>query len=112
MSAPVKLWGDVSNALHVARLRHFREVGIGERLDGEGAFALVTGRTSNIEHNAVLAVERRRGIGPALVGTRVAEARRRGCDVAVLSATPDSQSFYERFGFTATHVRPRRWYYL
>ena len=263
MSAPVKVWGDVNNALHVARLRHFREAGIGECLDSEGAFALVAGPTSNIEngivcdldelrageaerlvawvrgraaaaswmqadadtsdrldaelkaigcreettgvdlgarigelalperapgveirevwdsealsawmeiaqacgwfdepavregqerlyaavgldpmspfrhwlarrngvpvgmataffepdavlleHDAVLAEERRRGIGTALVGTRVAEARRRGCDVAVLSATPDSQSFYERLGFTVTRVRPRRWYYL
>jgi GNAT superfamily N-acetyltransferase len=65
-----------------------------------------------LESLGVLAAERGRGIGTALVAVRLGEARRRGCDAAVLSPMPDSHGFYERLGFTLTRVPRRRWYYL
>lgn len=48
-----QVWGDTSNALHADRLRRFRERGIGEVVEADGAFAIVTGPTSNIENGVV-----------------------------------------------------------
>lgn len=70
------------------------------------------GGAALLEHLAVRPEEQRRGIGRALVARWLQQARARGCDVGVLGPTPDSQAFYERLGFTLTHVRPRHWYYL
>ena len=53
MSSATFVWGDVSNALHVERMRHHRRLGVGETLETDGAFALVTGPTSNIENGIV-----------------------------------------------------------
>ena len=65
-----------------------------------------------LENLAVVPSERRRGIGTALTMLRLRKARRRGCRLAVLGPTADSQPFYERLDFTVTGSPPRRWWYL
>jgi GNAT superfamily N-acetyltransferase len=61
---------------------------------------------------AVLEAERRRGVGRALVGARVAEARRRGCEVAVLAPSPDGCALYRTLGFELAPSPPDRWFFL
>lgn len=53
MSAVTQAWGDVSVPLHTARLRYFADVGIGETLRRDGAFAVITGALTNIENGIV-----------------------------------------------------------
>src|SRR4051794_13783307 len=61
---------------------------------------------------AVLPAERRRGIGRALAGARVEEARRRGCELAVLAPSPDGYELYRTLGFELEPPLPDRWFYL
>ena len=60
---------------------------------------------------AVVPDARRRGIGRTLAIERLAEARRRGCELAVLAATPDGGELYETLGFTSHRTPPSRWFY-
>jgi GNAT superfamily N-acetyltransferase len=49
---------------------------------------------------------RDRGLGAAMMGWAVEEARRRGCGLVQLTtdkARPDAHRFYERLGFVASH---------
>ena len=49
---------------------------------------------------------RDRGLGAAMMGWAVEEARRRGCALVQLTtdkARPDAHRFYERLGFVASH---------
>jgi ribosomal protein S18 acetylase RimI-like enzyme len=57
--------------------------------------------------SATLPEHRRRGVQTALLRNRLAEAARRGCDVAVVTTQPGSKSQenIERFGFTLLYVR-------
>lgn len=51
------------------------------------------------------------GIGAALLGWAVDEARRRGCGLVQLTTDtrrPGAHRFYERLGFTASHVGFKR----
>jgi GNAT superfamily N-acetyltransferase len=51
------------------------------------------------------------GLGTALVGWAVEEARRRGCTLVQLTSDlrrTDAHRFYERLGFTASHVGFKR----
>lgn len=60
----------------------------------------------------VLDDEQRRGIGRALAATRLREARKRGCAIAVLAPSPDGAKLYTSIGFE-THRQPHnRWFYL
>jgi ElaA protein len=65
-----------------------------------------------LENLAVVAAERRRGIGTALATRRLAAAHSVGCTLAVLAPTAHSRPFYARLGFTLTSSPPRRWWYL
>lgn len=49
---------------------------------------------------------RSRGLGGALVGWAITEARRRGCALVQLTtdkSRADAHRFYERLGFVASH---------
>jgi GNAT superfamily N-acetyltransferase len=49
---------------------------------------------------------RSRGLGAAMMGWAIEEARRRGCGLVQLTtdkARPDAHRFYERLGFVASH---------
>lgn len=49
---------------------------------------------------------RGRGLGAAMMGWAIEEARRRGCALVQLTtdkARPDAHRFYERLGFVASH---------
>jgi GNAT superfamily N-acetyltransferase len=49
---------------------------------------------------------RGRGLGAAMLGWAIEEARRRGCGLVQLTtdkARPDAHRFYERLGFVASH---------
>jgi GNAT superfamily N-acetyltransferase len=49
---------------------------------------------------------RSRGLGAAMMGWAIDEARRRGCGLVQLTtdkARPDAHRFYERLGFMASH---------
>jgi GNAT superfamily N-acetyltransferase len=65
-----------------------------------------------LEHVAVVADERRCGIGSTLALVRLHEARRLGCTTAVFGTTPESAALYARFGFTTEPDAPGRWFYL
>ncbi len=60
-----------------------------------------------IEAVQVAASRRGRGVGGWMIGWAVAECRRRGCGLVQLTSAVervDAHRFYERLGFTATHV--------
>jgi predicted N-acetyltransferase YhbS len=64
------------------------------------------GRTAGVESVHVAPEWRSRGIGAALMGWAVDEARRRGCFRVQLTSNKarlDAHRFYERLGFTASH---------
>ena len=48
---------------------------------------------------AVLPAARRRGVGRALALARLREAREHGCELALLSPTPDGSELYETLAF-------------
>jgi GNAT superfamily N-acetyltransferase len=48
---------------------------------------------------ATLGSHQRRGIGTAMVAAALDEALRRGCDLAILQASPDGLPVYRRLGF-------------
>lgn len=61
---------------------------------------------AQIEGVRVASAVRSRGVGAAMVGWAVGEARRRGCALVQLTtdkARGDALRFYERLGFVATH---------
>ena len=61
---------------------------------------------AQVEAVRVRADHRGRGLGAALVGWAVAEARRRGCALVQLTtdkSRADAHRFYERLGFVASH---------
>lgn len=65
------------------------------------------GVRAQIESVHVASAERGRGLGSALVAHAVAQARQRGCVMAQLTSHADrvdAHRFYERLGFTASHV--------
>jgi GNAT superfamily N-acetyltransferase len=64
---------------------------------------------TRLEIEAVRVASRHRGqgIGEALIGFAVEEARRHGARIVQLTSNaerPDAHRFYERLGFTASHV--------
>jgi GNAT superfamily N-acetyltransferase len=65
------------------------------------------GLVCQIESVRVLASLRNRGLGAQLIDWIVAEARRRGCARVELTSNAqrvDARRFYERLGFTGSHV--------
>jgi len=61
---------------------------------------------AQIEAVRVLESFRSLGLGAAMMGWAIDEARRRGCGLVQLTtdkARPDAQRFYERLGFVASH---------
>lgn len=61
---------------------------------------------AQIEAVSVQASHRGRGLGSAMVGWAVEQARRRGCGLVQLTSDKrrhDAHRFYERLGFVATH---------
>ena len=90
-------------------------------LDGQvvGTFQLMVlrhlanagGRVAQIESVHVRSDLRRRGIGEAMMHFAEAEARRLGCHRVQLTSNTsraDAHRFYERLGFTASHVGFKR----
>jgi GNAT superfamily N-acetyltransferase len=75
MTAATHVWGEVSVPLHLARLRHFAEAGVGETLRRDGAFAVVTDGVTNIENGIVC---ERRDVDPAVAAELVAWIQERG----------------------------------
>ena len=64
------------------------------------------GLVAQIESVRVDAALRNRGIGAAMIGWAVDEARRRGCSRVQLTTNKsrkDAHRFYERLGFRASH---------
>lgn len=62
---------------------------------------------ATIEAVRIAAGERNKGIGAAMIHHTIARARARGCGVIQLTSDKsreDAQRFYERLGFTRTHV--------
>lgn len=62
---------------------------------------------AQVEAVRVHAERRSSGLGAAMLGWSVDEARRRGCALVQLTtdkARTDAHRFYERLGFTASHV--------
>jgi GNAT superfamily N-acetyltransferase len=60
-----------------------------------------------IEAVQVAASQRGRGVGAWMIGWAVDESRRRGCGLVQLTSAVervDAHRFYERLGFTASHV--------
>ncbi|HEY2542019.1 MAG TPA: GNAT family N-acetyltransferase [Gaiellaceae bacterium] len=55
---------------------------------------------------------RRRGVATALTAERLERARELGCDLAILSPSPEGALAYAAFGFEARPTPPGRWYYL
>jgi GNAT superfamily N-acetyltransferase len=63
-------------------------------------------RPTQIEAVRVHESYRGRGLGAAMLGWAIEEARRRGCGLVQLTtdnARPDARRFYERLGFVASH---------
>jgi GNAT superfamily N-acetyltransferase len=61
---------------------------------------------AQVEAVRVRAEHRRRGLGMALVGWAIEEARRRGCALVQLTTDKtrgDAHRFYQRLGFVASH---------
>jgi len=72
------------------------------RLDGEPAATVQVVRTASVAAvNWVVTPERlrRRGIGTAITSAALAEARRAGCRIAVLTASPFGERIYRGLGF-------------
>jgi len=70
----------------------------------EGGRAVGTGRLlpdAHIGRMAVLKEWRRKGVGAAILGALMAEARRRGYPEVALSAQTHALEFYRRHGFAA-----------
>jgi GNAT superfamily N-acetyltransferase len=65
-----------------------------------------------MQHVGVPADERRRGVGRALAHARLAEARRRGYEHAVLSPSPEGAKLYAALGFGLEPFPPDRSFYL
>jgi ribosomal protein S18 acetylase RimI-like enzyme len=64
-------------------------------------------RRAEIEAVRVRADQRGSGLGSALIRECIAQARQRGCGMVQLAsnaARTDARRFYERLGFTASHV--------
>jgi GNAT superfamily N-acetyltransferase len=76
------------------------------------ATAFYAGNVVLFEHLGVIAEQRRRGIGRALVAVRLEEARRRGCRRAVLAPSPDGARLFGGLGFATAPTPARRWFYL
>jgi GNAT superfamily N-acetyltransferase len=65
------------------------------------------GERAQIEAVRVRRDQRRAGVGEALVRWAIDEARKRGCRLVQLTTNverADAHRFYERLGFSATHV--------
>jgi GNAT superfamily N-acetyltransferase len=61
---------------------------------------------AQVEAVRVRAGDRNRGLGAAMIGWAVEEARRRGCALVELTtdkSREDAHRFYERLGFVASH---------
>jgi GNAT superfamily N-acetyltransferase len=97
------LGGDTRLVCYIAR-RGSRPVGIAQ--------AHYASSTAVMLHVGVLPDERRRGVGRALAHVRLAEARRRGYEHAVLSPSPEGAKLYAALGFTLEPSPPDRWFYL
>jgi GNAT superfamily N-acetyltransferase len=61
---------------------------------------------------AVVADERRRGIGRSLALARLRDAREHGCALAVLAPSPDGVKLYGSLGFEAHRQPQNRWFFL
>jgi predicted GNAT family N-acyltransferase len=61
---------------------------------------LLHGNRAHIGRMAVLKGWRKQGVGSAVLECVIAEARRRGANIAFLNAQTDAVAFYERAGFT------------
>ena len=69
------------------------------RLLVERKFIHGGGLVGHIEDVAVAPAYQHRGVGSALVGHAVAEARRSGCYKVILDCSDELAPFYERLGF-------------
>ena len=89
--------GEVVGVLQLFVLQHLQERG---------------GRCAEIESVHVAADRRSQGIGAVLVEAAVERARAAGCYRVQLTsnlARPDAHRFYERLGFTPSHVGFKRY---
>lgn len=66
---------------------------------GTARLRSIDAATAKIERMAVLAVDRRRGVGRALLERMVADASGGGAEWAVLHAQSHAEGFYRRLGF-------------
>ncbi len=77
----------------------------GGRLIGTGALVPLGGGEAEIRRMSVARPERRTGVGGAILGRLIAEARSAGCRRIILETTAswkDATAFYLRHGFTKT----------
>lgn len=88
----IELDADDARAVHALALESGRPVGCGRMVAHEDYV--------KIGRMAVLRPRRRTGVGRALLGFLVAEARRRGFGRAVLDAQLHAEGFYLKLGFT------------
>ena len=65
---------------------------------------LVSGESVGVSNVATLAGARRRGIAGNLMRYALQDARREGCRLATLTATPEARRLYEQLGFRACGV--------
>ncbi len=90
-----------------------RDAAAGDRVVGTLQLSFIPGLSrrgalrAQIEAVRVRADQRRSGLGTAMVGWAVDEARRRGCGLVQLTtdrSRQDAHRFYERLGFIASHA--------
>jgi GNAT superfamily N-acetyltransferase len=76
------------------------------------ASAFTAAATLTLTDLAVVAAERRSGIGRALVLHALREGAAAGSTLAVLAPTPATVPFYEALGFTLRRFPPDRVFYI
>jgi ribosomal protein S18 acetylase RimI-like enzyme len=88
---------------------------LGERLVGTGAMLPGTEGTAEICRMSVARARRRQGIGGAILGRLVENARAAGYRKLILETTStweDAVAFYRKHGFRRTHVREGDTYFV
>jgi len=97
--------------LHTLHFEAFRRRGLGDDLPWQCYLGRVDGApvatvelfvdrgVAGIQYVVTLPHLRRRGIGGAMTGYALREAWTRGCEIAVLSASPDAIGIYRKLGF-------------
>jgi GNAT superfamily N-acetyltransferase len=85
------------------------------RIIGTGALVPRTVHTAEIRRMSVARPLRRRGIGAAILGALVEDARSTGCRIILLETTStwrDAVGFYEHHGFQITHIKEGDTYFI